>query len=254
MTFHPARSFIALLTAVAIAGGCVSDQPTSSIPTRESISGRILWVGKRPTLRPIMMTADPNAVRANNNQPVPNENLLIGEDGGVTNVVVWISRGLKHKQLDSEPPQDHTVAIHRYMFRPRHTVMHMNDALILSDRDNRAHTFRGDFDESRLRPRGVPPADNTQRISFEEPAIGIRLACDVHAWEMGYVHVFDHPYYTITDADGRFELPYLPPGDYRISMWHEMKSVRDRLQDMDVQVHESGQTTSGINIQLGPGK
>jgi hypothetical protein len=36
-----------------------------------------------------------------------------------------------------------------------------------------------------------------------------------------YVGVLDHPYYAVTDADGKFELKTLPPGTYTIEAWHE---------------------------------
>ena len=36
-----------------------------------------------------------------------------------------------------------------------------------------------------------------------------------------YVHAFDHPYFQITDEDGRFEFENLPPGNYTITAWHE---------------------------------
>jgi hypothetical protein len=37
----------------------------------------------------------------------------------------------------------------------------------------------------------------------------------------GYVRVFDHPYYAVTDKDGKFEIKNAPTGDYRIVYWHE---------------------------------
>ena len=33
-----------------------------------------------------------------------------------------------------------------------------------------------------------------------------------------WVFVFEHPYYTLTDADGRFQLGPLPPGRYRVAV------------------------------------
>jgi hypothetical protein len=37
----------------------------------------------------------------------------------------------------------------------------------------------------------------------------------------GYVRVFDHPYYAVTDDDGNFEIKNAPAGKYRIVYWHE---------------------------------
>jgi hypothetical protein len=49
-----------------------------------------------------------------------------------------------------------------------------------------------------------------------------RLVCDSgHTWMLGYVHAFDHPYYAVTDAAGRYALADVPPGTYRLHVWHE---------------------------------
>jgi hypothetical protein len=34
----------------------------------------------------------------------------------------------------------------------------------------------------------------------------LRVSCDVHRWMQGWIVVVDHPYYAVTDADGRFTL------------------------------------------------
>jgi len=62
-----------------------------------------------------------------------------------------------------------------------------------------------------------------QHVSFtlRQPEVSVRLKCDVHPWEFGYICVSDHPFFAVTDADGRFEFPPgLPPGRYSIEARH----------------------------------
>ena len=35
------------------------------------------------------------------------------------------------------------------------------------------------------------------------------------------MRIFDHPYYAVTDEDGKFEIKDAPAGNYRIVYWHE---------------------------------
>jgi plastocyanin len=49
----------------------------------------------------------------------------------------------------------------------------------------------------------------------------IRLFCDVHPWMVAWIHVFDHPLYAVTSADGKFKLKGLAPGKYTIEAWHD---------------------------------
>jgi len=55
-------------------------------------------------------------------------------------------------------------------------------------------------------------------------ASGIRrpfaLACSLHSQMQGWIYVFDHPYFQVTDVDGRFRLENVPPGDYRLDLAH----------------------------------
>ena len=48
----------------------------------------------------------------------------------------------------------------------------------------------------------------------------LRLTCDVHSWTHAWIAVFDHPYFTTTGADGSFAIDSLPPGRYRLRLWH----------------------------------
>ena len=36
-----------------------------------------------------------------------------------------------------------------------------------------------------------------------------------------WIGVVEHPYYAVTDASGKYSLPALPPGPYRIEAWQE---------------------------------
>jgi hypothetical protein len=41
-----------------------------------------------------------------------------------------------------------------------------------------------------------------------------------------YLGVFEHPYFALSGADGRFTLKDLPPGEYTIEAWHERFGTR----------------------------
>jgi hypothetical protein len=45
--------------------------------------------------------------------------------------------------------------------------------------------------------------------------------CSIHGWMRGYLGIFKHPYFVVTDADGNFTLKNAPAGKYRLMVWHE---------------------------------
>jgi Carboxypeptidase regulatory-like domain len=49
----------------------------------------------------------------------------------------------------------------------------------------------------------------------------VEVRCDQHPWTRGWILVFDHPYFTTSDANGTFTIDSVPPGRYQITAWHE---------------------------------
>lgn len=59
----------------------------------------------------------------------------------------------------------------------------------------------------------------------------------------GVVRVFDHPYFAVTDADGKFELRDAPAGTYRLVIWHDRIGFRGGRENR-----------AGDRVQVAPGK
>jgi plastocyanin len=49
----------------------------------------------------------------------------------------------------------------------------------------------------------------------------VRVFCDIHSHMNAFVLVFNHPFFDVTDEEGRFELPSLPSGSYTVVGWYE---------------------------------
>ncbi len=74
--------------------------------------------------------------------------------------------------------------------------------------------------------------------------MGIPARCDVHPWMGAFISVFDHPYYSISTADGAFTIPQLPPGDYVIEAWHE--TLGTQTQSVTVAPNETAAVSIGF--------
>ena len=67
--------------------------------------------------------------------------------------------------------------------------------------------------------------------TFTAKEVMVPFKCDVHGWMNAYVGVLDHPYFAVTDKDGKFELKALPPGTYTIEAWHEKLGAQTAERD-----------------------
>jgi hypothetical protein len=54
----------------------------------------------------------------------------------------------------------------------------------------------------------------------------VKVTCEAHPWEVGYVVVSDNPYVTTTGDTGSFEIKNVPPGSYVLEAWHEKFGTR----------------------------
>jgi hypothetical protein len=61
--------------------------------------------------------------------------------------------------------------------------------------------------------------------TFTAKEVMVPFKCDVHGWMNAYVGVLDHPFFAVTDNEGKFDLKGLPPGTYTIEAWHEKAGV-----------------------------
>lgn len=67
---------------------------------------------------------------------------------------------------------------------------------------------------------GRYPRGRSKSRTFDKPGI-VKVYCHLHSHMSALIRVFDHPYFAIPDAQGRFEIAGLPPGAHRVVAWHE---------------------------------
>lgn len=69
------------------------------------------------------------------------------------------------------------------------------------------------------------------------------VTCDIHPGMTAFILVVEASYATVAEADGSFVIPDVPPGAYRLRVWHVDPALRFTRQ---VQIGE-GQTTLSLD-------
>ena len=102
------------------------------------------------------------------------------------------------------------------------TIARPGDTLIVKNSAPVAHNFFWSSSNNGEYNVTVPKMEKwtmPEKITAESPPI--QYKCTIHGWMTGYVRVFEHPYYAVTDDDGKFEIKNAPVGKFRIVLWHE---------------------------------
>ena len=90
------------------------------------------------------------------------------------------------------------------------------------DFPNSDRTYHNVFSLSRAKrfDLGRYAAGKSKGVRMDRPGV-VRVFCDIHSHMNAFVLVFNHPFFDVTDDDGRFELPSLPAGTYTLVGWYE---------------------------------
>jgi plastocyanin len=63
-------------------------------------------------------------------------------------------------------------------------------------------------------------AGHSKSVRFDRPGV-VRVFCDIHSHMNAFIVVFNHPFFDVTDPDGRFRIGNVPPGTYSLVGWYE---------------------------------
>jgi len=158
------------------------------------------------------------------------------KNGGFRNVVVWLRIDDNAKEKRKAPfPTDKikpelakAVPVVRVIdqpccqFEPRLIAARAGDKLVVKNSSPVGHNIKmdgvGPLEFNVNLPAGGKHEINGGLIAEFSP---ISFSCNVHPWMNGRLRIFDHPYFAVTDNDGKYEIKDAPVGKWSLVVWHQ---------------------------------
>lgn len=86
--------------------------------------------------------------------------------------------------------------------------------------------------------------------TLDQAEVFVRFKCDVHPWMFAYVGVVAHPYFAVTDQDGKFKIEGVPPGKYTVASFHRKTHVtEDKAITQEIEVADAA-VTANFTVEI----
>lgn len=201
-----------------------------------SITGFVRIHGKIPKLAPLKILKAKEVCKN-----VPNEGLVVGRDRGLRYAVVALEGITKGIAVEREAV--HEMDNLECRFVPHVQAASIGQFLVIKNSDPILHTAHAYFHDGQPHFNiGLFPG-KVRRKPLVSPGV-VKVLCEVHPWMIAYIVVTEHPYHAVTDVYGEYEIRDVPPGTYRIKVWHE------RLGTQEKQLQVKGGTISKVDFTL----
>lgn len=186
----------------------------SGVTAGATLKGTVVVSGPVPEQKKIEVTIDQYVCGTEKDAG----DLLLSPRKELKNAVVWLENPPANAATPV-PAANVQMDQNGCVFIPRIVVVPAGGTVDFLNSDRLLHNIHAtpklnvSFNRTQPKSRTIP-------VAFAKPEI-VRINCDLHSWMVGWVVVAANPFYAITGADGQFAFDSLPPGQYKLNIWHE---------------------------------
>jgi hypothetical protein len=190
-----------------------------------TVKGRVTWGGDKPPKKE-KIDVNKDGDHCLSKGDLYKEDVIVGKNGGVRYVFVWLqdvkdpSAALPiHPSLKEVKDKEVVMDQPCCMFTPPAVALREGQVLIGKNSSPIAHNMHWVGNDDNPGGNQLIPAGGKLEIKLVPSLKPVAVSCDIHGWMKAWVRIFDHPYFALTDADGKFEIKNAPAGKYNIVMW-----------------------------------
>ena len=172
---------------------------------------------------------------------VPDESLVFSKDGGLANVFVYLWKP-KFKIVGPQevgPRQPFVLTARGGRYEPHAAVVRVGQALEFVNAQSVSDNLRSPPIKGNPLNLTFSPISRRELTPFTlAENLPVLMKSDIHPWMQAYLFPLDHPFAAVTDADGRFEINGLPPGEHEFRLWHEWSGYLEKSYRITIKPNE----------------
>ena len=216
-----------------------------SVSNGGTISGMVKFDGAAPDMKKLEITKDTQVCGKTDKH---DESIILGEGNGLKNTIVYlmdISSGADFPS-DAKYEMDQKGC----QFDPHVRLLPIGKRLTMINPDRINHNVHIFSSVNTAFNKSQPGTRRKMNVKAVKKAEGpVNVKCDVHGWMQAWIAYIPHPYFAVTDENGKYTLENVPPGTYKLGYWQEAcGSNKDA--PVSVTVEAGGAVTQDFTLAL----
>jgi hypothetical protein len=224
------------------------------------IKGRVVWGPKEIPVREPIAKVKEHADRNHclKDGDVLDEQWVVNpKNRGLRWTIVWLinvdPKNLAplpvHPSLQAVPKNDVEIDQPVCAFIPHAVAMRAGQKLLAKNSSPVLHNVKATSRNNNFNVAIAP--GGSKDFTMRADALPVKIECSIHGWMFGFIGVFDHPYFAVTDADGNFTIKSAPAGQYRLLVYNDRWLNGSRLKCPVIDI-PAGKTLDLGNLAFTP--
>lgn len=198
-----------------------------------TISGTVTLRGESPAPRFL----ERPVVEGCADRPLVDQSQLVSTGGRVPWAFLWIAKG-KLPEPEQGALEPVTMRLEGCQFLPHVVAIRKGQALRFQNEDATRHGVVGRTRTNPSFEEELAPHGGAKEVVLTQEELLGTLECAEHPWMRSTLWVIGHPFFAISDGEGRYRIENVPPGTYAVAIGHES------FQGLGKLVHvKAGETT-----------
>lgn len=210
-------------------GGGGGSEPTQQPTGWATLRGKFVLDGPAPQRQALKVDKETD-VCAPGGKQVLSENMVVASDGGIKDVVIYLTSKISPDEPWTHPSMKPGVLTDKVDFDQKDCIflthvlaMRTGQTLNILNSDSVGHNTNLSAKKNpgfnQIIPSGTAGISYTPTSEENAP---FAAACSIHPWMGANILVRDNGYFAVTAPDGTFEIPNLPAGvDLEFRVWQE---------------------------------
>lgn len=197
------------------------------------ITGTVTFTGKVP---------EPKSILTTDGQTIVHNDLVVdAKTKGLRYVMVVLEDVPAQPDVKNAKPV--VVDQREMIFVPRVVAVQQGQAVRFDNSDSCNHSVMGvSLIEANQFNIFVTASQPYERVLAPQKT-PVQIGCSLHAWMRAWVYVVPHPWFSVTDAEGKFRIEGAPPGKYKLWLRHADTGHQERRE-----VEVAGDKTTEVKV------